>query len=428
METPGGRQRLRAAASPIVGLDGYLRVLTTWFKKHHGKTFEDLLGPVLVKEQRSVSAGHIVRISSLLQLLVDEGCVNASIYPSKFEMAVKQKLETDRMCTEKRSGIDIFCHDVTTHVRLVFGTLRIIKKEDHVDDCRGRRHPKTGALRRAASFTEWCIVQELLNKVELSSEGSSVSPRPACQSEPRQSSPSSVSKRSLSSLSVSKCSLVPSPASPCSQVECADADFSIFRTFLDKINVEEESLPGEDTANEEEKEKAEKNKEKEKTKGCAYDENDQDHVEKAESLCFDEDGFPLVEGHVPIVCPRPRERREQTLASRRSQRPEVSLSTPSKKPRRPSPEASGGKPTHDPDGVLTSIRISGPTKEKNPRTQVLASCGSNNRVFVCSLFKNTWGDDFDEAARMIAAEIEANGWTKAQALQYREQLRAKRRQ
>jgi len=117
METPGGRQRQRAAASPVVGFDGYLRVLTTWFKKHHGKTFEDLLGPVLVKEQRSVSAGHIVRISSLLQLLVDEGCVNASIYPSKFEMAVKHKLETDRMCTEKRSGIDIFCHDVTTHVR-----------------------------------------------------------------------------------------------------------------------------------------------------------------------------------------------------------------------------------------------------------------------------------------------------------------------
>jgi hypothetical protein len=49
-------------------------------------------------------------------------------------------------------------------------------------------------------------------------------------------------------------------------------------------------------------------------------------------------------------------------------------------------------------------------------------------VFVFALFKNTWGDDFDEAARMIAAEIEANGWTKAQALQYREQLRAKRRQ
>ena len=59
---------------------------------------------------------------------------------------------------------------------------------------------------------------------------------------------------------------------------------------------------------------------------------------------------------------------------------------------------------------------------------MLASCGSNNRVFVFSLFKNTWGDDFDEAARMIAAKIEANGWTKAQALQYREQLRAKRRQ
>ena len=86
------------------------------------------MGPDLLKEQRYASASHIVRISGLLHVLLDEGCANATTYPVKFESAVKQKLELDPTCTEKRIGIDIYCHEVTTHVRFVFGTLRIIKK------------------------------------------------------------------------------------------------------------------------------------------------------------------------------------------------------------------------------------------------------------------------------------------------------------
>ena len=81
MDALSSRIRKRASASPAVGLEGYVRVLAKWTKHHQGKTFEDLLGPVLLKEQRSVSASHIVRISGLLHVLLDEGCVNAkSIY------------------------------------------------------------------------------------------------------------------------------------------------------------------------------------------------------------------------------------------------------------------------------------------------------------------------------------------------------------
>ena len=77
MDALSSRLRKRVSASPAVGLEGYVRVLTTWTKHHQDKTFEDLLGPVLLKDQRSVSASHTVRISGLRHVLLDEGCISA---------------------------------------------------------------------------------------------------------------------------------------------------------------------------------------------------------------------------------------------------------------------------------------------------------------------------------------------------------------
>ena len=168
-----------------------------------------------------------------------------------------------------------------------------------------------------------------------------------------------------------------SPDETCSLNESPDEEFSMFGQWLTRIRSEDSS----------DEYHVQNDSDDEEPKEPKDDDHDTGHHQ---SSCFDEDGFPRVESVVPIVCPRPRARKEQTLASRKSQTTEGSLST--KKTEGPLSTPRAKRPCTpskaSPDGVLTQIRISGPTREANPRTQVTATCGANSRVHVFSLNKN----------------------------------------
>ena len=169
-----------------MGIDSYLDIIRAWRRSSGGASFNSLLGPQLAKDLRSVSPSMVVRVSPLLEALMAGGCKNAvgalackhdfetgrfrnlfrnlfhviclyvasasaraqTIYPSKFESAMKEVLQDDEHALDKDLHRDSYAHASTQHVRLALGMLRTCALEDlqpvSMQGMRVRRYPKSG--------------------------------------------------------------------------------------------------------------------------------------------------------------------------------------------------------------------------------------------------------------------------------------------
>ena len=72
---------------------------------------------------------------------------------------------------------------------------------------------------------------------------------------------------------------------------------------------------------------------------------------------------------------------------------------------------------------LKNARYTGPTKEKNPRVQLLASTDSIKRLFVFTLTEKSFGHGAEECVKKVVAAINDRGITKREALQMRDEFK-----
>ena len=123
----------------------------------------------------------------------------------------------------------------------------------------------------------------------------------------------------------------------------------------------------------------------------------------------------------PIVDPRPRARKQQTLTKRTCAKAKGPVKQTSTKGQ----DSSVGE-TKRVDS-LWDPRLSGPTKEPNPRCEVVAKqlvCGRPKRVHVFTLTKNGFGDAYHDVAKRVYEAIKKGGVDKQAAIQMREAARS----
>ena len=149
-------KRQRQIANPAVTEDGYMRALTTWAK---GGDLCQMLGP-LVQEGHKVTPAAVVRISGLLDYLVNEGCTNGVVFPSRFESAVRR---FPGVKAPDNRGMQVWAADVTDHVRHSFGMLRQCK----LDEAGKAKMKKSAAFQRAMTGSDHVVITALLNKMRL---------------------------------------------------------------------------------------------------------------------------------------------------------------------------------------------------------------------------------------------------------------------
>ena len=86
MAMPRNRQK----GNPDVGIETYKVVLLDWMSSFNGSITHHL-GHV-AENKNNVTPAHVVKISPLLSKLIDVGCHNAMVLPTKLETGARQAL------------------------------------------------------------------------------------------------------------------------------------------------------------------------------------------------------------------------------------------------------------------------------------------------------------------------------------------------
>ena len=120
-----------------------------------------LLGP-LVADAHRITPVSVVRCSPLLAGLIDMGCRNGVVFPSRLEGALKRVVsERGSVDAPANMSLDLFIGVVAEHIRLCFSTLR----QMILDDSSMGKVKKTGAFRKQLTAPEHVLVTSLLSKM-----------------------------------------------------------------------------------------------------------------------------------------------------------------------------------------------------------------------------------------------------------------------
>ena len=157
-------KRQRSVSNLNVGVREYLSALMSWRSQHSGQSYQQLLGPTWCREIRQVTPHSLSRCYGLLNALVEIGVHNGVLFPSKFEIALKESIVRDPSALSASSNHATIITDITDHIRVNFSMVRQLVFEDEEMPCR-RRYCKTGVLRRMATASQLVLINNLIRKM-----------------------------------------------------------------------------------------------------------------------------------------------------------------------------------------------------------------------------------------------------------------------
>ena len=143
--------RPRSVANPSVGIEVYIDDLRT-FKGE--KTWPQIVGKSLVKDNRQVLPRDVVTMQPLFLELMSHGLRNCMVMPSRLEQACRTV--TDPTVPEPYNA-ESYALALADHIRIVFNFVRVVCMEEATDNIqargprRNRRYPKTGTFRRTCT-------------------------------------------------------------------------------------------------------------------------------------------------------------------------------------------------------------------------------------------------------------------------------------
>jgi hypothetical protein len=369
-----------------------------------------------------VQPHHVIRISALILSLVDKGCRNGVILPSRFELAVRHHATG----LPTGSNADVWVIKVTDHVRLCFGMLREFLFEQNADQV-DRRRSKTSPFKRACTSSDTLFVNSIVSRMTMDLPAPSTT------------------------------SLADSPSSGTGSCKASQASPAFAPTSLPKFTAPILHLPDADELDE-------KGiplifaKGRDVMDMLSARSNTSVATSVAETELYDTDGFPILDGQqhdenkrspdgsddkeddedeIQILDPKPKRRKQASAkpkgkakASPKGKPPLAPApSTPRATPKKAASPAASSKNSSKPptDVVLLKPRVTGPTKESNSRSQLTAvqtaPDGSLRKVHVFTKFKNTWGKLVHAHVLQVSQAILEGSITKDDALAMREKLR-----
>ena len=161
-------RRCRSLANPAVTDSAYVKCLTSFTKK---ASLYQLLGPALANGLHRVTPQHIVRAAPLLSSLIEAGCKNGVIFPSKMEVAVRALMADNSSASvglPSTISAELWAAQVAEHIRVCLGMLRSYLQEEVPD----KRNKTSGAFRRACSASDHIVVRTISTNMCLDYEPS----------------------------------------------------------------------------------------------------------------------------------------------------------------------------------------------------------------------------------------------------------------
>ena len=405
-------KRQRSVSNLNVGVREYLSALMSWRSQHSGQSYQQLLGPTWCREIRQVTPHSLSRCYGLLNALVEVGVHNGVLFPSKFEVALKESIVRDPSALSASSNHATIITDISDHIRVNFGMVRQLAFEDDEMPCR-RRYCKTGVLRRMATASELVLINNLIRKMNFD-ENATVSDGGEVRESPRH-------------MSSSEELLVTERIFPVAgRVSVDDEGFPIVFSKFYSVGVAPAGTPTAAPA------------------ATVLAVADLPTAVPAKSdVSVSLTTVPAKSNvaasssstRVPIpidvdapVCPNPRIRKQLALSNRSPGpgRQEANF-TPEKNNSRNAnsgsmPDGCTPEKNNESTAPLKNARYTGPTKEKNPRVQLLASTDSIKRLFVFTLTEKSFGHGAEECVKKVVAAINDRGITKREALQIRDEF------
>ena len=151
-------KRERSQANPLVSESDYEAALV---KVSKIRPWHAMIGPEPVSAVHQVLPFHIIAAHSWLDALIEIGCWNAVIWPSRFEYALRR--QSSKLPAEY--NVEQYIAQATDHMRMLMGLLREHKLED-LSPCAKKRR-KTGTFRRACTNSDYIVVNALLAKLRM---------------------------------------------------------------------------------------------------------------------------------------------------------------------------------------------------------------------------------------------------------------------
>ena len=393
-------KRQRSVSNLNVGVREYLSALMSWRSQHSGQSYQQLLGPTWCREIRQVTPHSLSRCYGLLNALVEVGVHNGVLFPSKFEIALKESIVRDPSALSASSNHATIITDITDHIRVNFGMVRQLAFEDDEMPCR-RRYCKTGVLRRMATASELVLINNLIRKMNFD-ENATVSDGGEVRESPRHMSSSEellVTER-----------IIPVAG----RVSVDDEGFPIVFSKFYSVGVAPAGTPTAAPA------------------ATVLAVADLPTAVPAKSNVAASSSSTRVPIPIDVdspVCPNPRIRKQLALSNRSPGpgRQEANF-TPEKNNSRNAnsgsmPDGCTPEKNNESTAPLKNARYTGPTKEKNPRVQLLASTDSIKRLFVFTLTEKSFGHGAEECVKKVVAAINDRGITKREALQIRDEFK-----
>ena len=415
-------KRARSVATRCVGVNEYKDALRSW-QRESGKTYNAILGPKLVDELRQVQPNHVVQLSGLFDKLLEAGCVNAVLFPSKVELALKEIFAMDDVAGQTM-GLDLFAHKVGKHITTCFSMLRVIVLEE---DATARDSRKSACFKKRCITAETALVGKLTAKVVVDDGNDSK----AKHTENVGTDASKLGK-SASCGSIGSCGSAvsgssapvlepPQKARPTSLPSC-------FAKFLEKVRQQGDSPPA-----------------------SARDSDAGEQPASARSLSvvslastkhYDEDGFPTLTTGPPMeegiggidALIKPSAEMAPLTSTSKARKKQVRATehtpvTPSVKP--PKTEETRPKTAEkntrgvvkQPDTKLYSPSLSVSSKTENIRIELCCKNAEGKRVYIYGATENKYGANIVKDAEKIKDHIAARpGITMAAVHEFKNSL------
>lgn len=178
-------RRERTTANHDISLNCYSDEISKWLGTFNG-TVASFIGPAMCREQRFVTAGHVVRVSGLLDGFISIGLKNGVLLGTRLEAAIRHSFAKLAEKVPKGCNSDVLAHDLSEHLRYCFNVLRFMKQEMESPNPSGTS--KVTTLRRHAKTAELVVINSLVAKMELNS----IPQRSSSSASLRASSPASM--------------------------------------------------------------------------------------------------------------------------------------------------------------------------------------------------------------------------------------------
>ena len=157
-------KRVRAVANHDVSVHDYKDVICKWFDSFEGAV-TSFIGPGMCREQRFVTAAHVVRTSGVLQGFLDGGLTNGVILGNRLQAGIRHALASRPDKGGKGCNADLLAHDLSEHLRYCFNVVRYMKQEATLPNPNG--NSKVATLARHAKTSELVVINSLMAKIEV---------------------------------------------------------------------------------------------------------------------------------------------------------------------------------------------------------------------------------------------------------------------